>query len=60
MAFPKTEKVKSGISIVDSGTQRRLVMEGALITPWVSELRTAWTGTTQYARFETLQLWKKG
>lgn len=31
------------ISVVDSRTQRRVVLEGQLIAPWVAELRTAWT-----------------
>jgi hypothetical protein len=30
------------ISVVDSRTQRQLVLEGRLIAPWVAELRTAW------------------
>jgi hypothetical protein len=30
------------ISIVDSGAERRLVLEGALIPPSVIDLRTAW------------------
>jgi hypothetical protein len=30
------------ISVVDSRTQRRLVLEGRLIAPWVAELRAAW------------------
>jgi hypothetical protein len=30
------------ISIVDSGAERRLVIEGALISPSVLDLRTAW------------------
>jgi hypothetical protein len=30
------------ISIVDSGAERRLVLEGALIPPSVMDLRTAW------------------
>ena len=30
------------ISIVDSGAQRRLVLEGALIPPSLMDLRTAW------------------
>ena len=30
------------ISVMDSRTERRLVVEGKLIAPWVSELRTAW------------------
>lgn len=31
------------ISIIDSPTQRRLILEGRLIAPWVEELRTTWT-----------------
>src|SRR5260370_12410533 len=30
------------ISVMDSRTERRLVLEGKLIAPWVAELRTAW------------------
>ena len=30
------------ISVVDSRTERRVVLEGKLIPPWVAELRTAW------------------
>lgn len=30
------------ISVIDSGTELRLVLEGKLIAPWVAELRTAW------------------
>ena len=30
------------ITVVDTPTQRRLVLEGALVPPWVAELRTAW------------------
>ena len=30
------------ISVIDGGTERRLVLEGKLIAPWVAELRTAW------------------
>jgi len=30
------------ISVVDSPTERRLILEGKLIAPWVAELRTAW------------------
>jgi hypothetical protein len=30
------------ISIIDTPSQRRLVVEGALIGPWVAELRTTW------------------
>jgi len=30
------------ISVIDSRVERRLVLEGKLIAPWVAELRTAW------------------
>ena len=30
------------ISIVDTRTQRKLVVEGKLSEPWVAELRTTW------------------
>jgi argininosuccinate synthase len=30
------------ISVIDSRTELRLVLEGKLIAPWVAELRTAW------------------
>ena len=30
------------ISVIDGRTERRLVLEGKLIAPWVAELRTAW------------------
>ena len=30
------------ISVVDTRAQRRLVVEGTLIGPWVAELRTSW------------------
>ena len=30
------------ISVIDSRTERRLVLEGKLIAPWVAELRSAW------------------
>jgi hypothetical protein len=30
------------ISVIDNCTERRLVLEGKLIAPWVAELRTAW------------------
>jgi hypothetical protein len=44
IALPRLAK-RSGmlkISVVDSRTERRLVLEGKLIAPWVAELRTAW------------------
>jgi hypothetical protein len=31
------------ISTVDTGTERRLILEGRLVSPWIEELRTAWT-----------------
>ena len=30
------------ISVVDTRTQRRLVLEGRLVAPWVAEVKTAW------------------
>jgi hypothetical protein len=30
------------ISVIDSHTERRLVLAGRLVAPWVSELRIAW------------------
>jgi hypothetical protein len=30
------------ICVIDSRTERRLVLHGKLIAPWVAELRTAW------------------
>ena len=30
------------ISVIDRRTERRLVLEGKLIAPWIAELRTAW------------------
>jgi len=30
------------ISIIDTPAQRKLVVEGKLVEPWVDELRTAW------------------
>ena len=30
------------ISVVDSPTEHRLILEGKLIAPWVAELRTVW------------------
>ena len=30
------------ISVIDSRTERRLVLEGKLIAPWIAELRTVW------------------
>jgi hypothetical protein len=31
------------ISLSDTRTQRRLILEGKLIAPWVAELRAVWT-----------------
>ncbi len=30
------------ISVIDSRTQRRVVIEGALVEPWMAELRRSW------------------
>ena len=35
------------ISIIDSRTECRLVLEGKLIAPWVAELRTAWQAVNE-------------
>jgi hypothetical protein len=35
------------ISVVDSRIERRLVLEGKLIAPWVAELRTAWKAVSE-------------
>jgi hypothetical protein len=35
------------ISVIDRGTELRLVLEGKLIAPWVAELRTAWKTVNQ-------------
>ena len=35
------------ISIVESRTQRKLVVEGKLSEPWVDELRTTWTSANR-------------
>lgn len=35
------------ISIVDTPTQRRLVVEGKLIEPWIDELRSTWTNVSR-------------
>ena len=35
------------ISVIDSRTQRRLVLEGTLIAPWEVELTTAWGAAKQ-------------
>jgi len=35
------------ISVVDTRSQRRPVVEGTLIGPWVAELRTSWRNAYQ-------------
>lgn len=35
------------ISIVDSRTQRKLVVEGKLSEPWINEFRTAWRNASR-------------
>ena len=42
------------ISVIDSRTQRRLVLEGKLIAPWVAELRSAWTAANGKIEGRTL------
>ena len=36
------------ISTVDTPSQRTLVVEGKLIEPWISELRTAWKNASRH------------
>jgi hypothetical protein len=42
------------ISVVVSRTERRLVLEGKLIAPWVAELRTAWKAVNQEIKCRSL------
>jgi len=35
------------ISIIDTGSQRTLVVEGMLVGPWVAELRKRWGNASQ-------------
>src|SRR5260370_25371795 len=35
------------ISIVDTRSQRTLVVEGTLVGPWIAELRTSWRNACQ-------------
>jgi hypothetical protein len=35
------------ISVVDTRSERRLVVEGTLLGPWVGELRTSWRNACQ-------------
>src|ERR1700731_2913715 len=47
------------ISIIDSRTECRLVLEGKLIAPWVAELRTAWKAVNEEIKDRALvvDLW---
>lgn len=42
------------ISVIDSRTERRLVLEGKLIAPWVAELRSAWKEVSEEIEGRTL------
>jgi anti-anti-sigma regulatory factor len=35
------------ISIVDTRSQRKLIVEGMLVGPWVAELRKSWSNASQ-------------
>ena len=35
------------ISTVDTPSQRKLVVEGALVGPWIAELHTAWSNASR-------------
>ena len=41
MLQSQVEEAMLKISLIDSATQRRLVVEGKLLAPWVAELRSA-------------------
>jgi hypothetical protein len=41
LPLPDVEEAMFKISLIDSARQRRLVVEGKLIAPWVAELRNA-------------------
>src|SRR5437879_11708980 len=41
-SYALTKGIMFKISIVDSRNQRRLVLEGRLIAPWIEELKTKW------------------
>jgi hypothetical protein len=44
------------ISVIDSRTVRRLVLEGTFITPWVAELRTTWAAANADLQYRKLVL----
>jgi hypothetical protein len=48
------------ISIIDSKTQRRLVVEGKLIAPWTAELQSAWRKATTDVKGRELVVDVKG
>jgi hypothetical protein len=35
------------ISVIDNRKERRMLLEGKLIAPWVAELRTAWKAANE-------------
>jgi hypothetical protein len=35
------------ISVINSRTERRMLLEGKLIAPWVAELRTVWKAANE-------------
>ena len=37
------------VTIVDTRSQRRLILEGALVQPWVEELKKAWAAAVSEA-----------
>jgi hypothetical protein len=42
------------ISVIDKRTERRFVLEGELIAPWVAELRNAWKAANGEVRDRAL------
>ena len=41
-APPSYEKTMLKVTIVETRNQRRLILEGALVQPWVEELKRTW------------------
>ena len=48
------EHVMLKITAIDGGRQRTLVVEGALVEPWLSELERTWTETRRRNGMQTL------
>jgi hypothetical protein len=42
------------ITVIEMRGQRRLVLEGTLVTPWIAEVESAWRGIRQHVGDEKL------